>query len=277
MKRIFALVIMVVVALTLSACWPAEIGVETTFNANGSGTRTYIVEIMDDTLSTDPIINPDDPDEDEGKGYVINDKHITGGLPAIQTWLDENAPTFITVHDMTTDGYMRYFSFSFNFDDFDDFLDKMEQLVNLSPTMTWDDFDADEKPTFTVTGGLTKKAVFTESKNIVEASMDWAIDGIYNDIYDADDLTGWVGKADISVLANYTLMMGEQTFEELRHYDAEALDGDTNTGKIIFVESADFTLEAEFTNVGLLIGIIAGAVVVAGGLGFLGFKLLKKK
>ena len=253
-KRILILAVFVVFGLLLSACWPAEVGVETTFtNSSGAGTRVIIIDIMDDTLSVEPIPNPEDPEATKGKGAVINDKHITGGLMAIQTWLEENAPSWMTIEPVEVDGIHRFFKLSYSFVDFDDFLAKYEELVNMSPTMSWDDFDANELPQWNVvTVDGNKTVTYTESKVILEASLDWAVDGIWNDIYDADDLTGWVGKADIWALANYTLTIGDEVFEELRYYDEERPDGD-NFGKIVFVESEDFDLEAVFEG-----GVLAG-------------------
>ena len=275
MRRIVSLLVLALFVAALSACWPGEIEVSTTFNADGSGTRYIILEVMDDTLSTTPITNPDDPAGTEGKGAVLNNKHITGGLIAIQTWLEENAPDFITVHEAEIDGYTRIFTMSFDFEDFDDFLDKYEQLVNLSPNLSWDDFDDAEYPTLEVTGGFTKTMTFKESKAIVQASLDWAIDGIFNSIYDAADLAGFVGKADISVLANYTVTINEGSYEELRVYDPAAADG-TGTGKVIFVVSENFTATGEFVNTGLIIGLVLGVVAVAAAGAFVFLKLKKK-
>ena len=267
------LTIAVVVALT--GCWPGEVGMTTVFNADGSGSRTIVVDVMDDTLSTNPIINPDDPDGDEGKGAVINNQHITGGLLEIQTWLDENAPDFITVEDATVDGYHRYFTMTYSWEDFDDFLAKYEILVDLSPTMDWDDFSAEEKPTLTIEGLYKKTLTFSETKLIVEASLDWAIDGIWNDIYDEATLAGWVTKADISVLSGYTLEIGDEMVEELAFYDPDALEGDgVTTGVRVQVESDSFELAAMFTNTGMIVGTI---VVVVALLGAAVFFVLKAK
>lgn len=272
-KKLAFLVVLIFTVFALTACWPGEVGVTTTFtDKDGAGTRVIVLDVMDDTLSATPITNPDDPDGTEGKGAVINNKHIDGGLVAIQTWFEENAPTFVTVEAMRTEGYHRYFTLSYSFTDFNDFLDKYAQLVNLSPTLAWDDFSAAEKPTWSCDGTT---CTFTESKDVVNASLDWAIDGIFNDIYLADDLAGYVGKADISVLANYKIVMGEDTYEELQHYDATAADGDS-TGKMIFVTSDSFTLTTEYPSyTGLIIGIVSGVVVVGGGL--TAFFLLRKK
>lgn len=277
MKKLLVLVVMAVFALTLTACWPGEIGVVTEFNADGSGTRTIIIEVMDDTLSDTAIINPDDPDQDEGKGAVLNDKHIDGGVIAIQTWLEDNAPDFITVEDASVDGYVRTFTMSYSFDDFDDFLDKYEQLVNLSPNMSWDDFDDSEKPSLDMTGGFTKTLTFYESKTILEASLDWALDGIYNDIYNEADLAGFVTKADISVLAGYTVRIGDEELSEIRYYDPNASENNDagDTGKVIFVESDDFELSGSFTNTGLIVGLVIGAVALIGGGVFLVLKFKK--
>ncbi|MDD3957531.1 MAG: hypothetical protein PHW40_01740 [Candidatus Izemoplasmatales bacterium] len=274
-KKILMIFGLLATVLVLGGCWPAEIGVETEFTSrSGGGTRVFVVDIMDDTLATEPITNPDDPDGTEGKGAVINNKHITGGLGAIQTWLEQYAPDFITVKPMTTSGYHRYFTFEFSFKDFDEFLEKYEALVNLSPTMSWSDFDADEKPKWVCEGG---QCTFTESKAILEASLDWALDGIFNDIYDADDLADYVGKADISVLANYKLYVGDGEYEELQHFDADAIDG-AGTGKVVYVTSETLTGTGQVPMAGWLIGvIIAGVVLVAGGAVVLVLLLGKKK
>ncbi|MDD3122605.1 MAG: hypothetical protein PHC62_03695 [Candidatus Izemoplasmatales bacterium] len=262
-KKLIFLVVMILSVFVLTGCWAGEVGVTTTFNdSKGAGTRTIILDVMDDTLSDTPIINPDDPDQTEGKGAVINNKHIEGGLPAIQTWLQENAPSFITVEEMTVDGYHRYFTLSYTFTDFDDFLAKYAELVNLSPNLSWDDFDATEKPTWTCEGST---CTFAESKAIVDASLDWAIDGVWNDIYVADDLAGYVTKDSITVLANYKVVMADQMYEELQHFDSEAVDGDS-TGAMAYVTSDNFSLTAKYpTNSTLIIVIIAAVVVIGGG------------
>ena len=275
-KRILTIVVMLMLVFALTGCWAGEIGVTTVFNSDGSGTRTIVLDVMDDTLSTDPIINLDDPDEEEGKGAIINDYHITGGLLEIQTWLDENAPDFITVEAATVEGYHRYFTMTYSWDDFDDFLAKYETLVDLSPNMDWDDFDATEKPTLTIEGFYKKTLTFTESKNVVEASLDWAIDGIWNSIYDAADLAGFVTKADISVLSGYTVEIGDDKVEELAYYDPDALEGDgVTTGVRVQVESESFTISSVFTNTGMIIGTIVVAVAIIGGAVF--FVLKAKK
>ena len=275
-KRISLLSLMLLAVFTLAGCWNGEVLVETTMEMDGSGERIYQLRVMDDTLSEDPILNPDDPDQNKDTGPVINDKHIEGGLVAIQTWLEENAPDFMTVHDMETEGYMRYYTLSFTFDDFADFEDKMQQLVDLSPVLSWEDFDADELPSFECEGALSQTCTFSESRVIVEASMDWAIDGIWNDIYDADDLAGFVEKADIATLADYRLELNEELYEELAHYDPEAEypENDDHDGRMVYVTSETFTLSAEATNTGLLVGIIAGVIVVLGGI--VAFVLVKR-
>jgi len=260
-KKFLFLLLAFVGLLTLTGCWPGEIAVETEFdNLKGAGTRTIVLDVMDDTLSETLIPNPDDPDGVKDKGAVINDKHIVGGIAEIQSWLEENAPEFITVETMRTEGYHRYFTLTYSFDSFEEFMEKYEDMVNLSTTMSWEDFDDTEKPSWTVTGN---KVVFKESKVIFEASIDWAIDGIYNNLYDAADLAGYVGKADISVFANYKVTLGDGYFEELQHFDPEAPDGE-DTGKMIFIVSEDFEVEGAYpkSNLGLIIGSIAGGVVI---------------
>lgn len=274
-KKVLMLVVFLGLGLVLMGCWPAEVGVTTTFNADGSGERTIVIDIMDDTLSDDPIVNPDDPDQDEGKGAVINDKHITGGLTEIQTWLEENAPDFITVEDSYTDGYHRYFVMSYSWEDFDDFLEKYQTLVNLSPNLSWDDFDEEELPMLETSGLYSRELNFSESRAIVEASLDWAVDGIWNDIYDEADLAGFVTKADISVLAGYKVVINDSELEEVAYYDPDAQDGDTGTGVRVFVESETFETSGVFSNTGMVVGtVVVGLLAVAGGV-FAVFKFKK--
>ncbi len=274
MKKVLGLLMLVAFTLLLTACWPGEVSVETTFNANGGGTRVITLDVMDDLLSTDPIINPDDPNEEEGKGYVLNDKHIEGGVKAIGTWLKDNAPDFITVTEKT-EGYHRYFILTYSFKNFDDFLAKYETLVNLSETISWDDFNKDEQPSFKVTGGFKKEVVYQESKDILMASLDWALTGIWNDIYNEADLAGFVSKEDIIELANYKVTIGSDVYTLERHYDQNAPDGE-NTGKVIFVEESEFKATGTLSNTMLLVLTIVGGLVVVGAVGF-GVKVLLAK
>ena len=223
--------------------------------------------MYDDTLQTDPITNPDDPEGIEGKGAVINSIHITGGVSEIQTWLTDNAPTWMTVEDMQTEGNQRIFTLTYDFTDFDDFLAKYEELVNLSPNLSWSDFDADELPMVECEGFLSKECTFTESTNIVNASIDWAKDGIWTDIYDEASLAGYVTKDDIAVLADYTLDLNGETYEEIHHYDADAVDGD-GTGAVVNVTSESFTLTTSFTNTTSIIILAVIVVAVGGGVFF---------
>ncbi len=133
------------------------------------------------------------------------------------------------------------------------------------------------KPTLEVSGGFTKTLTFYESKTILEASLDWALDGIYNDIYNEADLAGFVTKADISVLAGYTVRIGDEELSEIRYYDPNASENNDagDTGKVIFVESDDFELSGSFTNTGLIVGLVIGAVALIGGGVFLVLKFKK--
>ncbi len=274
MKKVLGLLMLVVVGLVLTACWPGEVSVETTFNAKGGGTRVITLDVMDDLLSTDPIINPDDPKEEEGKGPVLNDKHIDGGVKEIGVWLKANAPDFITVTEKT-EGYHRYFILTYDFKDFDDFLAKYKTLVNLSDVITWDDFSKDEQPTLKVSGGFKKEVVYEESKDILMASLDWALTGIWNDIYNEADLAGFVNKEDIIQLAGYKVTIGSDEYKLERHYDENAPDGEF-TGKVIFVEETDFKATGTLNNTTLLILVIVGGLVVLAAAGF-GVKVLLAK
>jgi len=273
-KAILTVLVAFLAVFALTGCWYGEIGVETVFDEkDGGGTRTFILDVMDDSLSATPIPNPDDPEGTEGKGAVLNDVQIDGGVEAIQDWFEDNAPTFLTVEAMETVGYHRYFKLSFAFADFDEFLEKYGQLVDLSPTMDWADFTDAEKPTWVCDGAA---CTFTEAKATLDASLDWAIDGIWNDIYVEGGLAGFVTKADISVLANVTVTINDvEGFAELQHFDEDAVDG-AGTGAMVYVESASFAATGEFLmNPYAIGGIVAGALAVIGGAVW--FFLLRKK
>ena len=273
MKRIISLLITLTLVFTLAGCWAGEVSVDTTFEKDGSGTRTIVLAVMDDTLSTTPITNPDDPDGTEGKGAVINNQHITGGIAAIYTWLDDNAPTWMTVEAMTTEGVTRYFELSYTFTSFEDFLAKYEELVDLSPSAAWADFTADELPTFECEGLFTNACTFNESIDLVNASLDWAVDGIWTDIYDESTLAGYVTKADISVLSSYKVTLGGEVVEEVSAFDPDAVDGE-GTGKVLYPTGPTWEVVGEFPNTtAYIITAVIAVVVVAGGV----LVVIKKK
>lgn len=276
MKRLGFLVIVLLLTIMLSGCWTGEITVDTTFNADGSGSRSYILYVYDEDLSSNPIKNPDDPEGTEGKGAVINNPHVNGGVVAIQKWLEDNAPKFMTVEPMKTEGVQRIFTLTFKFKNFDDFLDKYEQLVNLSSTLKWSDF-ANDLPTFESKGFIKKKVEFHETRELVEASMDWAIEGIFNDIWQEASLAGFgLTKASIAKFASYKLTVGDETYEELQHFDPNAPDGE-GTGKVVYVSSTEFSAAGtgiNKTEVSLLVG---GIVILVAAVGVAVFFILKKK
>lgn len=271
MKRKFLLLSTFVFTLVLSACWPGEIGVSTVIDENGAGHRDFFLVVYDDSLSANPITNPDDPDGSKGNGPVLNNKHITGGVTAIQDWFEENAPSFMEVLPMRTEGLQRIFTLRMEFDSFEQFLSQYEQLVNLSPNLSWSDFTAAEKPTLAqveVDGEL--RVTFRESTEILQASFDWAIDGIYNSIFLEADLAGFLDKASITQFATYNLEIGDETLNIESVYNETAQ-------QVVFIDQASFTLTGSFdvpANNTLLIALIAaGVLVVAGGL----FFVFKKK
>lgn len=279
MKKILSLVMVLVITLVLTSCWAGEISVETKFAANGSGTRTIILDVMDDTLASEPIPNPEDPEGTKGKGPVINNQHITGGLLEIQTWLKANAPEFITVKDPQVDGYHRYFIMEYSFSDFDDFIAKYKALIELSPTITWDDFDKDQLPTFTSKGFFSKEVVFTESKEMLVATLDWAISGIWEDIYDDQGLGAWgLEKGNIYALAEYKVTIGNEKYELTSGYDADAPDGEEgNKGKIVYFAEEDLKATGKVANVTSFVLVGVAAVAVIGVAVLVPFLLKKKK
>jgi len=147
-----------------------------------------------------------------------------------------------------------------------------------TPNLSWADFEENEKPTWDCEGTINKACTFKESKVIVEASLDWAIDGIFTDIYDADDLEGYVTKADIAKLANYTLIVGDTKIEDLQTFDPTAVDDEAKgyTGKVVYVQNDEWEATDEFTNTTLIVVMIGAAVVVLGVGAFAVTRFMKK-
>lgn len=301
-KTLFEILMAIILAIVLVGCYQGEIAVETRFYGNGSGERVFILDVMDDLLHDEAIPNPDDPDGSKNFGPVLNDQHINGGIIAIQTWLSENKPNILTLHEPEVNGYHRFFKLSFKFDSWEDFLAKYKILVDLSPNVKWDDFEDYELPKWEVDG---KKVTFTESRELLMASMDWAITGIHKDIYDPKDL-GDVKANDIVSLANYRLFMGSGELKLEQKYDPEYIHPDTgNQGAVVYPSETEFTLEYTYKDdemqapgetpgedpsngdgepsekkglsTGALVAIIAGSVIVAGAIGFGVFHFIKKK
>jgi len=278
MKRKLTFLSIIVFTMVLSACWSGEIGVDTVMDLQGAGHRDFYVVVYDDTLSTTPIINPNDPDGSKGNGPVLNNQHIEGGIPAIQDWLEDNSPAFLEVLPMRTEGVQRIFTVRMTFDSFEDFLGQYEQLVDLSPTLSWSDFTEAEKPTLTTVeeDGLSK-VTLNESNVILQASFDWAIDGIYNSIFLEASLAGFVDKTSLSQFATYNLTLGEEELSIISEYEPDVVDSNGLLGQVVYIDQPSFTLtsttELPALNT-LLLVVIGGAVAaVAGGAYF----LLKKK
>jgi len=278
MKRKLTFLSIIVFTMVLSACWSGEIGVDTVMDLQGAGHRDFYVVVYDDTLSTTPIINPNDPDGSKGNGPVLNNQHIEGGIPAIQDWLEDNTPAFLEVLPMRTEGVQRIFTVRMTFDSFEDFLGQYEQLVDLSPTLSWSDFTEAEKPTLTTVeeDGLSK-VTLNESNVILQASFDWAIDGIYNSIFLEASLAGFVDKTSLTQFATYNLTLGEEELSIISEYEPDVVDSNGLLGQVVYIDQPSFTLtsttELPALNT-LLLVVIGGAVAaVAGGAYF----LLKKK
>ena len=278
MKRKLTFLSIMAFTLILSACWSGEIGVDTVMDKDGAGHRDFYVVVYDDTLSTEPIINPNDPDGAKGNGPVLNDQHIDGGIVAIQDWLETNSPSFLEVLPMRTEGVQRIFTVRMTFDSFEDFLRQYEQLVDLSPNLSWSDFTAAEKPTLTTVeeDGMSK-VTLTESRVILEASFDWAIDGIYNSIFLEANLAGFVDKTSLSQFATYNLTLGEESLNIISEYNPTVVDSNDRMGQVVYIDQAVFTLTSatELPAMNTLLFVLIGAAVVAVGGG--AYLLTKKK
>ena len=266
MKRKLTFLSIIVFTMVLSACWSGEIGVDTVMDVNGAGHRDFYVVVYDDTLSSTPIINPNDPDGSKGNGPVLNAQHIEGGIPAIQDWLEDNTPAFLEVLPMRTEGVQRIFTVRMTFDSFEDFLSQYEQVVNLSPTLSWSDFTDAEKPTLTTVeeDGLSK-VTLTESNVILQASFDWAIDGIYNSIFLEANLAGFVDKTSLSQFATYNLTLGEEELSIISEYEPDVVDSNGLLGQVVYIDQPTFTLTSttELPAMNTLLFVLIGAAVVA--------------
>lgn len=248
MKKIFALIAtLLMVTMLLTGCWKGTVKSDMGITKNGEGQKTITVEILKDHMP-----KPD------GKGNVDdNSQFFKGGFEALNKWVKANAPAGYDVN-VTDDKDKYIYTISYSFKTIDEYNEKTKKLIgdakykelSLSPaTLTEEEAKNSE-------GKKGSKLTFKESKDVLYASVAWAIEGVFNnkELFDPDPhKTGAIGLTDIYEIKSIKVKVGdtEKEFDLTKDENSSLTD----------VELSGF-VASPVNNTPLYIGIGAGAVVV---------------
>ena len=165
MKKISIVAMLMFVLLTFAGCWNGEAKSNTTITSEkGKGTKSITFTILKDHVK-----KPD------GNGNVDdNSKYFPKGIGAVTTWVKSNVPAgFDITFAEKADYYLYTLTYSFN--DIADYNAKTKTLAGSNfakygltdATLT----STEKSDSYDVT--------FKESGKTTEASIKWAMDGIY--------------------------------------------------------------------------------------------------
>ncbi|MCM0647303.1 LPXTG cell wall anchor domain-containing protein [Clostridium swellfunianum] len=165
MKKFSFVAILMLVLLTFAGCWNGEAKSNASITSEkGKGSKTISFTILKDHVK-----KPD------GNGTVEdNSKYFPKGIGAVTTWLKSNVPAgFDITFAEKADYYLYTLSYSFN--DIADYNAKTKALAGAN----WAKY-ALQDATLTASekdGGY--EVTFKESGKTTEASIKWALDGIF--------------------------------------------------------------------------------------------------
>jgi len=206
MKRKRNLMIMALVigaiALALSACYPAIIESTLTVNLDGSGTRTFVADLIKDG---EP--NPDNP-SDEVSGMFTDPGYFPAGLEAAVDYLNDLKPDFVSELEMEELDDRYRVTFSIDFDSIDDLNDK---VLTLSNDLDWD--EADIAPAVLDIEEDDEEIVYTYTEDVsfLNISILW----ISNALWDYEPTPGEV--------AVFSKGHAQDNFNWEKHYNDDSL------------------------------------------------------
>lgn len=177
MKKASLMMVLALVMVLFSACWPGEIRSEMKIeNETGKGTKTIVAEILKEGQP-----KPD------GNGKVETLQHLPKGFASIGEWLQENKPEEMELV-LSEDDTKYIYTFTYDFENIEEYNTKTKAIAGDA----WTDYkieDATLSSVETKVDGDNKYEVtFNESPNVLYVSMLWAIEGIYynKEIFDND-------------------------------------------------------------------------------------------
>ncbi|MHB8962981.1 MAG: sortase B protein-sorting domain-containing protein [Saccharofermentanales bacterium] len=172
MKKLIALVVSVVMlAMVLTSCYPAILNTTMSINLDGSGTRTFVVELL-----KDGTVNPDDGTKSV-TGMFTDPGYFPQGIQPAIDYLNTIRPAALSALTATEETDRYVVTFTMEFDSIDDFNTKMH-------TLTADlDWSAEEVVDATLTAvlGETQTAyTYTEDILLVNIGSLWMSNGLWN-------------------------------------------------------------------------------------------------
>lgn len=165
------LVTIVLLAMVLASCYPAILNTTMTINLDGSGTRTFVVELL-----KDGELNPDDNTKTV-TGMFTNPGYFPQGIQPAVDYLNTIRPVCLSELTATEETDRYVVTFTMEFDSIADFNTKMH-------TLTADlDWSAEEVVDATLTAvlGETQTAyTYTEDILLVNVGSLWMSNGLWN-------------------------------------------------------------------------------------------------
>lgn len=182
MKKLLTLAISVIaLALVLTSCYPAILNTTMEVNLDGSGTRTFVVELLKDGET-----NPDDS-SDTVAGMFTNPGYFPQGIDPAVAYLNTLRPACLSplVATEETDRYV--VTFKMEFDSIDDFNTKMHTLTE---DLDWDEEGIVEATLTSVVGDTTTSYTYTEDVLLVNIGSLWMSYALWDSPQDTTEVTG---------------------------------------------------------------------------------------
>ena len=176
MKKFLSISLIIgILAVLLTSCYPAIINTKMELNDDGSGKRTFITEIL-----KDGVPNPDNPTDSAKNvtGMFTDPGYFPSGMQAAVNYLNTVKPAAVSTIAMEdkTDRYVMTFTM-----DFSSVLDFNTKMKTLTTGINWTTDDIAES-TFVKTDAGNNQSTFTYTEDIslVNVSTLWMSNALWN-------------------------------------------------------------------------------------------------
>ncbi|MHB1483628.1 MAG: hypothetical protein ACYCYI_03100 [Saccharofermentanales bacterium] len=176
MKKLLSLTLAIgLLAILLTACYPAIINTKMELNADGSGKRTFIAEVL-----KDGVPNPDNPTDPAKNvsGMFTDPGYFPSGMQAAVDYLNTVRPTAVSAITMEekTDRYVM--TYTMDFESIDDFNTKMKTLT---AGLNWTTEEIAEATFVKVDAGDNQSTItYTEDISLVNIATLWMSHALWN-------------------------------------------------------------------------------------------------
>ncbi len=176
MKKLLTLAMaLVFIATVLTACYPAIMNAEMALDEDGSGTRTFVAEIL-----KDGVPNPDDPDDAEKNvsGMFTDPGYFPTGIQAAVDYLNTIRPEALSELTVAEETDRYVVTFTMDFDSIEDFNTKMKTLT---ADFDWVEEEIVEATFEKVDAGNNQTTItYTEDLSLVNIASLWMSHGLWN-------------------------------------------------------------------------------------------------